>query len=601
MSKRAAMAFFLSLLVIIGYNYFVAQKYPAPTQVAQEESAPLPQKTSVGPGAAIPSSFSRPVDLGRDFTVETDLVKIVITSNGARIKSCQLKKYAEEKLDPEATEKEIVRLNQEQARAADTAAVFIQRQLAKQQVLLEKLINDSERAEMVSLAAAVDRDFAPAILLPDNKDLSVAINTAEYQAKQGALTLSSNQPRGQIEFVYKDGRGRKITKVYTFYNSNYNIGLDIIFSGWKKSDFSAGHFLLFSGSNVGLPQAERGRRSYGYEGPVSCFRTGEQVWVQKEKYTRDENKAFIRREHLHDKGMILWTGLENKYFLTALIPSQLVAESVVIEKNKFGEQKVALRIPWQGSNAYGFKLYLGPKKKDRLKGLGVSLEKSIDYGFFGAIGRLIYQILLFFSRWTHNFGWAIVLLCVVTKVVFYPLTHRSFESMQKMQKDMRVIQPEMDALRERLKGSPQKLNKEMMELYRKKGINPLASCQSGCLPLLLQMPVFFALYGVLYNSIELRGTPFIGWIQDLSAKDPYYVLPILMGVSMFVQQKFTGLGAAGGPQQEQAKIMNVMMPLLLTWIFAGLPSGVVLYWLTFNLVTALQQFIIRKKQPEAQT
>jgi YidC/Oxa1 family membrane protein insertase len=170
--------------------------------------------------------------------------------------------------------------------------------------------------------------------------------------------------------------------------------------------------------------------------------------------------------------------------------------------------------------------------------------------------------------------------------------------MQKMQQQMKTIQPEMDALRAKLKDNPQKLNKEIMELYRKRGVNPLASCQSGCLPMLLQMPVFFALYGVLYNSIELRGAPFLGWITDLSAKDPYYILPVLMGASMFVQQKLTGMGVASGPQQEQAKMMTMLMPVFLTWIFASLPSGVVLYWFVFNIATALQQLLIRKKQAE---
>ena len=141
----------------------------------------------------------------------------------------------------------------------------------------------------------------------------------------------------------------------------------------------------------------------------------------------------------------------------------------------------------------------------------------------------------------------------------------------------------------------QKLNKEIMALYRRRGVNPMASCQNGCLPLLLQMPVFFALYSILYNSIELRGTPFL-WLQDLSAKDPYYILPVLMGISMFIQQKLTGMGTGGGAQQEQAKMMAIMMPVFLTWIFASLPSGVVLYWFVFNLLTSLQQVLIKKKQ-----
>jgi len=533
----------------------------------------------------------------RDFVVETDLVRLVITSSGARIKSCQLKGYPEEKIGAETVQKQLNEIDRAKERASSAQAKeSLQRQRDKLEILLERLIQEPDMVELVSLPATLDADFSPALLLPDNEEAASALNTALYHCADSALSLSKDAPAGQLEFSYSDPQGRRIEKIYSFSNSNYSIGLDISFQGWGRDDFPLGHFLLSSGPDVGMPQAQRGRRIHGYQGPVSCFQSGQQSWAQKEKYARNEKGLFVRREH-KQKGVILWTGLENKYFLTALIPSQPVAQSVVVEKNRFGEQKVALAVPWEGSGpAYSFRLYLGPKKEERLKEINATLEKSIDYGFFGPIARFMYQILVFFSRWTHNFGWAIVLLCLVTKIVFYPLTHHSFESMQKMQQQMKSIQPEMDALREKFRDNPQKLNKEIMGLYRKRGINPLASCQSGCLPMLLQMPVFFALYGILYNSIELRGAPFLGWVTDLSAKDPYYILPVLMGVSMFMQQKLTGMGAGSGAQQEQAKMMAILMPVFLTWIFASLPSGVVLYWFTFNIATALQQLLIRKRQ-----
>ncbi|MBL7085150.1 MAG: membrane protein insertase YidC [Candidatus Omnitrophica bacterium] len=601
MNKRAALAFFLSLLVIISYNYFMAQKYP-PAEITEEViSGQAEQK---GPTFSSPVLQTQPEaerqgpfvaqtqEQAKEITVETDLVKVAITSSGARIKSCRLKKHAEEKLKVYVTEARINEIEQILTRATPQARELLQREKDKLKILLRKIKENAEMAELVSLAATADTDFAPTIIIPDDQDKSLALNRALYQCSRETLILSEGQPEGRLEFTYSDNQGRRIKKVYTFSNSNYGIGLDITFLGWEREDFPAGHFLLYCGPDVGLPQAQSGRRTYGYQGPITYFLNAQQSQVQREKYMRKENNVFVRREH---PGRIGWTGLENKYFLAALIPGQ-AAESAIIEKNKFGEQRVALKVPWQGSGVYNFKVYLGPKKEERLKEIGATLEKSIDYGIFSAIARLIYQILLFFSRWTRNFGWAIVLLCFVVKIVFYPLTHRSFEGMQKMQQQMKTLQPEMDALRAKYKDNPQKLNKEIMELYRKRGVNPMASCQSGCLPLLLQMPVFFALYAVLYNSIELRGTPFFGWIEDLSAKDPYYVLPILMGISMFVQQKLTGMGAAGGAQQEQAKMMTWLMPIFLTWIFASLPSGVVLYWLTFNILTALQQLLIKKKQ-----
>lgn len=614
MGKRTLIAFFLSLLVIISYNYFLGPRYAAPPQesgAVTEEAQLLPPEQTAQTKENQDKGFiaSKAVGLGEDILVETDLAKIVITSSGARIKSCQLKEYPEESIRAEAIQEKINQLSRSIERSAPEGGEFLLREKDKGEKLLARLTQEPEAAELVSLAAAVDCDFTPALILPEDEQASLALNTGLYRCSAKNLTLSEDQPTGKLEFTFTDSLGRQVKKVYSFSNSNYSIGLNLVFAKWRPADLSQKQFYIFCGPDVGMPQTQRGRGAHGYQGPASCFQSGQQSWVQKEKYGRQEARQFVRREHQRKFEQrertiwreILWAGLENKYFLSALIPEP-TAESVVVEKNRFEEKKVGLAIPWEGSGEYKFRLYLGPKQEERLKEIGASLEKTKDYGFFGPIARFIYQILVFFSRWTNNFGWAIVLLCLVTKIVFYPLTHRSFESMQKMQQQMKTIQPEMDELRVKFKDNPQKLNKAVMELYRKRGLNPLASCQSGCLPLLLQMPVFFALYAVLYNSIELRGTPFLWWITDLSAKDPYYVLPILMGLSMFVQQKLTGMGTGGGgAQQEQAKIMAIMMPVFLTWIFASLPAGVVLYWFTFNILTSLQQLIIRKKQTATST
>lgn len=578
----------------------MAQKFP---QKSREEVLPrkkeetLPTATlQLQPEREIPPSVIA-INKARDIVVETDLMKLVITSSGARIKSCELKRYPAERLDARVIQNRINEIERSLSRASSGAEEYLEREKEKLRILLKKIEEESlQNVELISPAALFDRDFPPEVILPDNEDLSLLFNAALYHSSKNRIILDKTHPSERLELSFTDSSGRGIKKVYTFYNSNYNIDLEINFFGWQKEDFTLNHYLLSFGPDLGMPLVKQTRRAYGYKGPITCFQTGQQGWVQREKYGRNERGIFVRREH-KSKGKVLWTGLVDKYFLAAIIPGQSV-DSVIIEKNRFDEQKVALAVPWKGDGPYNFQLYLGPKKEGQLKKAGASLEKAIDYGFFGPIARLIYHILVFFSGWTHNFGWAIVLLCLITKIVFYPLTHRSFESMQKMQLEMKSIQPEMDALRERFKDNPQKLNKEIMELYRKRGINPLASCQSGCLPMLLQMPVFFALYSVLYNSIELRGAPFFAWITDLSAKDPYYILPVLMGVSMFVQQKLTGIGATSGAQQEQAKMMSILMPVLLTWIFANLPSGVVLYWFTFNIVTALQQLLIRKKQEE---
>jgi len=192
-------------------------------------------------------------------------------------------------------------------------------------------------------------------------------------------------------------------------------------------------------------------------------------------------------------------------------------------------------------------------------------------------------LLKFFYNLIHNYGVAIILLTIVIKLILYPLTHKSFKSMKEMQK----IQPKITALREKYKDNKEMLNKEIMTLYRTQKVNPLG----GCLPMLLQIPVFFALYKVLLDSIELRHAPFIFWIQDLSAKDPYYITPILMGASMFIQQKMTP--QVGDPTQ--AKLM-LMLPIVFTFMFLNFPSGLVIYWLVNNLLSIAQQFYINKYQ-----
>ena len=193
-------------------------------------------------------------------------------------------------------------------------------------------------------------------------------------------------------------------------------------------------------------------------------------------------------------------------------------------------------------------------------------------------------VLKFFYGFIGNYGFAVILLTVCIKLIFWPLTQKSYKSMKGMQK----LQPEMKKMREKHGKDKQKLNQEMMSFYKDNKVNPLG----GCLPMVIQIPVFFALYRVLLGSIELRHAPFMLWITDLSAKDPYYVTPLIMGVTMFLQQKMTPTNM----DPTQAKIM-LMMPVVFTFMFLNFPSGLVLYWLTNNLLTILQQYLI-KRQPD---
>ena len=248
-------------------------------------------------------------------------------------------------------------------------------------------------------------------------------------------------------------------------------------------------------------------------------------------------------------------------------------------------------------------IYAGPSDIASLRQVGYGLDESINYGFFGGISKFILAVMKFFYNIVHSWGLAIILLSVFLNVILFPLTMKSFKSMQKMQE----LHPQMEKLKVQYKGNPQKLNQEIMELYKKYKINPF----SGCLPMLLQMPIFFALYQALMKSIELRGTKFL-WIKDLSMPDavpiPFTlplignsinILPLVMVVAMVLQQKISTktMGSAiTVEQREQQKIMLIVMPIMFGFIFYNMPSGLVLYWVVNTVLTVVEQQAVFKKQ-----
>jgi len=227
-------------------------------------------------------------------------------------------------------------------------------------------------------------------------------------------------------------------------------------------------------------------------------------------------------------------------------------------------------------------LYAGPQEEDKLEALAPGLELVKDYGWFTPLAKPLFWLLTKLYTLTANWGWAIVALVVVLKIAFYWLNHKAYASMAKM----KAINPRVMELRERLKDNPQQMQQEMMRIYREEKVNPLG----GCLPILVQMPFFIALYWVLLSSVEMRNAPWIGWITDLSAKDPYYVLPLLMTASSLVQ---TWLNPTP-PDPMQARMMW-MMPLMFSVMFFFFPAGLVLYWLTNNILSIAQQWFINKR------
>lgn len=373
--------------------------------------------------------------------------------------------------------------------------------------------------------------------------------------------------RDSLVFYYAANDTPFLKKVFVFYPNSYVI--DFRLESLKKEPY--GMTIDFS---AGLASTEKDKREETmYKSMIAMLgETFERLDLRKIK----EEKSSI-------EGTINWAGIKSKYFLFLMLPKDNAMEKITywnIDKERIGFAVSAKK----GEKA-AFSMYFGPCDYYILKQMGGGLERVVYFGWnwIAPISKVIFFIFTGIHRFVANYGVVIVIFSIIMMVIFFPLTFRSHASMRRMQK----LQPKMEAIRKKYKDDPQKMNAEIMKLYSQNKVNPLG----GCLPLLLQMPIFFALYAVLRSTIELRRAPFIFWIKDLSARDPYFILPVLMGIAMFVQQKFT----ITDPRQ---KMMTYFMPIFLVFIFARLPSGIVLYWLVYNLLSILQQYLIKRSEKE---
>jgi YidC/Oxa1 family membrane protein insertase len=306
---------------------------------------------------------------------------------------------------------------------------------------------------------------------------------------------------------------------------------------------------------------------------------------------RDDDLKLIKRDksdRVNIFDSVQFVGIEDNYFLSVLRPAK--SGGAVIRAAEFGSGKDKRRELYAGVNAapdgvVSGEAFFGPKQTSIVDRYGFG--RTLQYGMFGIIARFFLVALLWINRATHNFGWAIVVLTILIKVVLYPLQHKWMLSMRKIQK----VAPRMEAIKARYKKhrtdaeQRKKMNEEVMKLYQQEGINPAG----GCLPMVIQFPIFVGFYNLLSRAIELRGAPFIWWIHDLSAKDPYYITPILMTAAMFIQQMITPTTA--DPMQKR---MFMIMPIVFGWIFKEFPSGLVLYWLVQNILTIVQQLIMNR-------
>lgn len=377
-----------------------------------------------------------------------------------------------------------------------------------------------------------------------------------------------------ISFSAVTSSGLKIIKNYTFSADNYQIGVSVQLVNGSAAPIN-GYLNLSLISVLEEPEEEGMQDMYTFIGPLS---------FDGEELLEEDLEDLDTSAKIYGDG-IVWSGFVTKYFLTILSPGDS-AKQVQIEKkegyvqNKFVSPYLSLDRGQTVSLEYDS--YFGPLDYDLLLAAGHQFEEAKDYGFFSVLAKPLMHVLKFFYKFLGNYGFSIILLTVCIKLIFWPLTQKSYKSMKGMQ----TLQPEMQKLREKYGSDKQRLNQEMMSFYKDNKVNPMG----GCLPMLIQIPVFFALYQVLLGAIELRHAPFIFWLTDLSVKDPYYITPLIMGATMFIQQKMTPTNM----DPNQAKIM-LMMPVVFTFLFLNFPSGLVVYWMVNNLLTILQQYLIRRQ------
>ena len=409
------------------------------------------------------------------------------------------------------------------------------------------------------------------------------ISLAEFVANQSSLQVGPGEER-TLTMVVQLGGGKRLEKVLTFNGDRYGFDLQVRHEGFDD-DTEA----ILTWEN-GIAFTEREPEIDLPEMRAFAYINEERVELKVDDGETDE---------LEDKGLLKWAGIRNKYFLISCVPADREQRSrVVLQGNNqlAGVEpdysfQIGRRL--ERYSSWNNTIYLGPLNYDELIGYDAELEQAIDFGWpiVSQISRFLLILFIATYQYIPNYGWIIVLFAVVIKIIVYPLTHKTYESAAKMQE----IQPKIAALRDKYKNDNQRLSRETMKLYKEEGVNPLG----GCLPLLLQMPIFISLYNLFGKTIELRQAPFTLWIQDLSLPDELiigsfglHVLPLLMAASMLIQQKMT----MKDPKQA---VLVYMMPAVMIFIFWSMSSGLVLYWTTFNVLTIGQQLLVNHFKKKA--
>jgi YidC/Oxa1 family membrane protein insertase len=544
MEKRLILAIVLSFLVLMGYQYFFVKPNKTPIQpevttspvpstpvpgasaaIQEQKKAPAPEAKPAAAEAAAPRDLSAVAGRAEtEVIVETSLYRAVWSNKGGVLKSWKLKKHKN---------------------------------------------SMKEDLELVpALAAEIGR--YPFSLGFDDAALAGLLNSALFEPSGASLDLADGAT-GDLRFVYSDGASVRAEKSFRFSGGSYAVTTDV--RVWKDGQPVSPSVLW--GPGISNLTAAEAKQSFSASRGSAVYTGGKVFRMNERRYKPGENTY----------NFVDWAAYEENYFVALFVlPAQKGRAAFLQEAGEIAGGQVPIYFLYVTEPAQA---YIGPKDADILKVFGHNAKKVINFGMFGSIAEILLVVVKFCYKLVPNWGVAIILLTLIIKIIFFPLTYSSTKSMSKMAD----LQPKIKALRAKYKKAKtdidqrRQMNEEMMKLYKENGVNPAG----GCLPMLIQLPVFWGVFRMLVVSVEFRHAPFALWITDLSVKDPYYVTPVLMGITQFISQKMTPTSA----EPSQAKMMLVM-PFVMTIFFMNFQSGLVLYWLTTNVLQIGQQALINK-------
>jgi YidC/Oxa1 family membrane protein insertase len=550
MEKKTILAIILSMVVIMLWQLIFSP--PAKKPVPKEEPAEK-RVTEISGQEGSRDEMPTRVEEGRgevrDVMVETPLYRAIFTTEGGGLKSWTLKQYKDR---------------------VETVVLWRRK--------------EAEHPEPVEMVAVERSDELP--LATDVEVEGTQHRNVLFEADRSELLLEERD-EGSITFIGRLGGGVDIVKRYRFHGSEYRVDLDVEVINRGATSVNPEMSLSWYGL---VGRASR----YTFAGPSVLSGTSVERLKVKEV-----------QKGMRFTGDIKWMADEDNYFVSLIAPRKMEDVTVDVRERQGNggvgfESRMTFsrgRVTPGGRVESSFLIYVGPKLPELLKALEVEGEKAINFGkYLGSIEKVLLWFLELAYHVTGNYGVAIIILSILLKVIFWPLSRRSYRSMQEMQK----VQPEMKMLQEKYKDDKQRLNQEMMALYKRRKVNPVG----GCLPMLVQFPFLIALYKALPLAFNLRHAPFVLWLRDLSAADTFFVdqlplpllgntpvgpLPLLMGVSMLIQQKMSP--TMGDPRQ--AKMMMIM-PVMFIFIFLSFPSGLVLYWFVQNLLSIGEQYLTRR-------